>query len=119
MRGMPRPWQGQGHCGSGLHTASTGIAGSAESASLEAVPAAATPLTGIDVDLEACTVFLRGGDVRPGGGAPARRGGRSARPRRTPPPLRRGRHLSTVRRSPAPPHLDARPGEASPVSVRA
>jgi hypothetical protein len=61
VRGTPRPWQGQGRCGSGLHTASTGIAGSAESASLEAVPAAATPLTGIDVDLEACTVFLRGG----------------------------------------------------------
>jgi hypothetical protein len=67
VRGMPRPWQGQGHCGSGLHTASTGIAGSAESASLEAVPAAATPLTGIDVDLEACTVFLRGGGRTAGG----------------------------------------------------
>lgn len=118
MRGMPRPWQGQGRCGSGLHTASTGIAGSAESASLEAVPAAATPLTGIDVDLEACTVFLRGGTYGRGAEFPSDVGAAlhdlAALPR-----LRRGRHLSTVRRSPAPPHLDARPGEASPVSVRA
>jgi hypothetical protein len=61
VRGMPRPWQGQGHCGSGLHTASTGIAGSAESASLEAVPAAATPLTGIDVDPESTGEWNRAG----------------------------------------------------------
>jgi hypothetical protein len=113
VRGMPRPWQGQGRCGSGLHTASTGIAGSAESASLEAVPAAATPLTGIDVDLEACTVFLRGGAELP------RDVGAALHDLAALPRLRRGRHLSTVRRSPAPPHLDARPGEASPVSVRA
>jgi hypothetical protein len=57
-RGVPRRRQDHGHSGPEFHTASTGTAGSAAGARLEAVPVASTPPTGVDV--AARTVSLRG-----------------------------------------------------------
>ena len=111
MRAVPRSRSGPGtHSGPGLRTASTGIAGSAVSASPEAVPAATTdtrrPIHEVRRRPPARTVSRR---ARSAGGV-ARDAGPA--PRTTSP------HLSVTgaawrrrRGSPAPPHLHARPGD--------